>query len=66
MNESLRPGSTMRVTEGGELVTVWSLGPRPGTYWCHLGQGETRPVVLVQVRRLRTSPLPLVTLEETA
>lgn len=64
----LRPGQTVKLTDDGRRVTVWSAAPDPGTYWCHLidDPRTPTPVVLVRVRQPRNAPLPIVTLEEHA
>lgn len=59
-----RPGNALRLTEDGRLVTVWSAAHLPGTYWCHLGEGPDRPVVLVRVTNRRDAAQPIVTLAE--
>jgi hypothetical protein len=59
----IRAGGQIRVTTGrgaGELVTIWSPAPSPGTYWAHLGA----EVVLVKVRAVKNAVHPIVTVEE--
>jgi hypothetical protein len=56
-----RAGAQLRVTDTGELLTIWSEAHLPGCYWAHLGTGDDRPVVLVRVRNVKTSTHPVVT-----
>lgn len=59
-----RPGNRLHLTEDGRPVVVWSAAPWPGTYWCHLGDGPDRPVVLVRITQKRDAAKPIVTLAE--
>lgn len=61
-----RPGQTLRLTDDGRLVTIWSGAPGPGCYWAHLGEtaDAPRPVVLVRVVHKRDAAKPVVILVE--
>lgn len=60
-----RPGQTLRLTDDGRLVTVWSAAPGPGCYWCHIGEGNgPRPVRLVRVIDKKNADRPVVELLE--
>lgn len=56
------PGSLLTVTDTGAQVVIWSQAPGPGQYWAHLLPDAD--VVLISVRHVRTSPLPIVKVEE--
>jgi hypothetical protein len=58
-------GQSLRLTDDGRLVTIWSAAHLPGTYWAHLGEGDgPRPVVLIRIKNKRDSATPVVTLAE--
>jgi hypothetical protein len=63
--KSYRPGQTLRLTDDGRLVTIWSAAPGPGCYWCHVGEGQgPRPVQLVRITQPRNADRPKVALVE--
>lgn len=59
---ALRPGQSVRLTEDGRRVTIWSAAPGPGCYWAHV---EDQPrVALIRVTNKATAPQPVVVIVE--
>lgn len=64
---SLQAGSQVRLTDTGELLTIWSPAHLPGCYWAHRASNGTRTgsdVILIRVRNAKASARPIVTLVE--